>query len=116
MTDRSATASLRVPLRPNAVDRVPKMPTAQGSGSVIGMSGLPQYEYVRLADRIEADIRSGRLPVGAALPGERAMTEVYQVSIGTVRRAVRELRERGLVVTLPNKGTFVKAPPEDAPE
>jgi DNA-binding GntR family transcriptional regulator len=75
------------------------------------MSDLPQYEYVKLADRIEAEIRSGTLPVGAALPGERAMTEIYQVSIGTVRRAVRELRERGLVATLAAKGTFVLEPP-----
>ncbi|MFD0543662.1 winged helix-turn-helix domain-containing protein [Streptomyces mexicanus] len=76
------------------------------------MSGLPQYEYVKLADRIAADIASGKLPAGAALPGERAMTEIYGVSIGTVRRAVRELRERGLVATLPAKGTFVVGPPD----
>ncbi|MFC8824940.1 GntR family transcriptional regulator [Streptomyces sp. NPDC057137] len=71
------------------------------------MSGLPQYEYVKLADLIAADITSGKLPAGAALPGERAMTEIYGVSIGTVRRAVQELRDRGLVATLPAKGTYV---------
>ncbi|MVO86648.1 GntR family transcriptional regulator [Streptomyces sp. p1417] len=76
------------------------------------MSGLPQYEYVKLADRIAAEIKSGKLAPGAALPGERAMTEIYGVSIGTVRRAVRELRERGLVATLPAKGTFVVGPQE----
>lgn len=75
------------------------------------MSDLPQYEYVKLADTIAAEIASGKLPTGAALPGERAMTEIYSVSIGTVRRAVRELRERGLVATLPAKGTFVITPP-----
>ncbi|MFJ6905620.1 GntR family transcriptional regulator [Streptomyces griseoluteus] len=74
------------------------------------MSGVPQYEYVKLADQIAAEIASGKLPIGAALPGERAMTQVYGVSIGTVRRAVRELRERGLVATLPAKGTFVVDP------
>lgn len=83
------------------------MPTADGRATVAGMSGLPQYEYVKLADQIAAEIASGKLPAGAALPGERAMTEIYSVSIGTVRRAVRELRERGLVATLPAKGTFV---------
>lgn len=71
------------------------------------MGELPRYEYVKLADRIAADIASGKLPSGAALPGERAMTELYSVSIGTVRRAVSELRSRGLVATLPAKGTFV---------
>jgi GntR family transcriptional regulator len=71
------------------------------------VSDFPRYEYVKVADLIAADIASGKLPKGAALPGERAMTEVYGVSIGTVRRAVRELRERGLVATLPAKGTYV---------
>ncbi|WP_405766691.1 winged helix-turn-helix domain-containing protein [Actinacidiphila glaucinigra] len=71
------------------------------------MSDLPRYEYVKLADQVAEDIASGKLPKGAALPGERAMTEIYGVSIGTVRRAVQELRSRGLVATLPAKGTYV---------
>lgn len=80
------------------------------------MSGLPRYDYEKVADRIEEDIRSGKLPVGARLPGEREMTDLYQVSIGTARRAVRELRDRGLVATLAAKGTYVlQPPPADTP-
>ncbi|MFF9278901.1 GntR family transcriptional regulator [Streptomyces griseosporeus] len=67
--------------------------------------------YVRVADAVEADIRAGRLPVGARLPNERDMGAQYGVAPGTARRAVKELRERGLVKTLPNKGTFVVGPP-----
>lgn len=83
------------------------------------MSELPRYEYVKLADAIAAEIASGKLPQGAALPGERAMTELYRVSIGTVRRAIVELRKRELVATLPAKGTYVIGMPEQpdrAPE
>ncbi|GHA52381.1 hypothetical protein GCM10010372_60640 [Streptomyces tauricus] len=83
------------------------------------MSELPRYEYVKLADSIEADIASGKLPQGAALPGERAMTELYGVSIGTVRRTIVELRKRGLVATLPAKGTYVidmPKPSADGPD
>lgn len=69
------------------------------------------YVYVQVADQIEADISSGRLPRGARLPNERALGEQYGVAPGTARRAVRELRERGLVVTLPNKGTYVTGRP-----
>jgi DNA-binding GntR family transcriptional regulator len=76
------------------------------------MSELPKYVYVEVADKVEADIRSGRLPVGARLPNERDMGAQYGVAPGTARRAVQELRERGLVATLPNKGSFVIAPPE----
>ncbi|MEU7718106.1 winged helix-turn-helix domain-containing protein [Streptomyces tibetensis] len=78
------------------------------------MTELPRYEYVKLADAIATDIASGKLPQGAALPGERAMTDLYRVSIGTVRRAVVELRKRGLVATLPAKGTYVIGMPEAA--
>ncbi|MEU8705995.1 GntR family transcriptional regulator [Streptomyces sp. NPDC048565] len=78
------------------------------------MSDFPRYEYVKLADAIAADIASGTLPKGAALPGERAMTELHGVSIGTVRRAIVELRRRELVATLPAKGTYVIGTPEAA--
>ncbi|MEU7407546.1 GntR family transcriptional regulator, partial [Streptomyces sp. NPDC044948] len=36
------------------------------------------------------------------------------VSIGTVRRAIVELRNRGLVATLPAKGTYVITGPYSA--
>ncbi|WP_316727366.1 hypothetical protein [Streptomyces sp. 11x1] len=42
------------------------------------------------------------------------MTDLYRVSIGTVRRAVVELWKRGLVATLPAKGTYVIAMPESS--
>jgi len=65
------------------------------------------YEWQRVAARIEQQIADGTLPPGAMLRGERSMAEEYGVAIGTVRRAVRDLRDRGLLVTLPAKGTFV---------
>lgn len=74
------------------------------------------YVFMRVADQVEAEIRGGRLPVGARLPNERAMGEQYGVAAGTARRAVQELRDRGLVVTLPNKGTFVIQPKDTSTE
>ncbi|MDQ0793576.1 winged helix-turn-helix domain-containing protein [Streptomyces sp. B1I3] len=75
------------------------------------MSDEVEYVYVQVADRVEADIRAGRLSVGARLPNERDMGSQYGVAPGTARRAVALLRERGLVKTLPNKGTFVVSVP-----
>lgn len=72
----------------------------------------PQLVYVVVADHIAAQIADGRLPVGARLPGELAMAELYGIARMTVARAVRELRERGLVVTVRGKGTFVAEPPK----
>ncbi|MGK5546288.1 GntR family transcriptional regulator [Streptomyces sp. URMC 127] len=65
------------------------------------------YVYMQVADHVEAQIEAGALRVGARLPGERDLAEEYGVAIGTVRRAVQELRDRGLLITLPAKGTFV---------
>jgi GntR family transcriptional regulator len=70
-------------------------------------AGGPAYVYMRLADHLAARIASGELPADARLPGERDLAAEYGVALGTARRAVEELRDRGLVVTLPGKGTFV---------
>lgn len=87
------------------------LPTGAGCGVSPYVSIMSEesigYVYVRVADQVEAEIRSGRLPKGARLPNERDMGAQYGVAPGTARRAVQELRDRGLVVTLPNKGTFV---------
>ncbi|HEX3778456.1 MAG TPA: winged helix-turn-helix domain-containing protein [Pseudonocardiaceae bacterium] len=67
----------------------------------------PVYLYVQVADHVAARIESGELPPGARLAAEREMADEYRVSLQTARRAVEELRERGLVQTVPVKGTFV---------
>jgi DNA-binding GntR family transcriptional regulator len=66
-----------------------------------------QYVWRALADHLVARIAAGEFPPGAMLPGEREMSEEYGVGVGTFRRAIRELRDRGVVVTLPAKGTYV---------
>ncbi|MFG3330506.1 winged helix-turn-helix domain-containing protein [Streptomyces tendae] len=70
------------------------------------------YVYMQMADHIAERISKGELRPGARLPGERDLAEEYGVAHLTARRATRELRERGLVVTLPAKGTFVAYPTE----
>ena len=75
-------------------------------------AGGPAYTYVKVADHLAARIAAGELPPGAMLPAERDLAAGYGVALGTARRAVEALRERGLVVTLPAKGTFVTAPGE----
>lgn len=67
--------------------------------------GPPAYVYVKVADHLQARIRAGEWAV--MLPGEQAMAEDYGVAIGTIRKALRVLRERGAVTTLPGRGTFV---------
>jgi DNA-binding GntR family transcriptional regulator len=42
------------------------------------------------------------------LRAERDLAAYYQVSYGTVRRAMVVLRERGLIETIHGRGTFVR--------
>lgn len=84
---------------------------ADSGGSPIDPNKIA-YVYMQVADHITARIAAGELRPGARLPGERDLGEEYGVAYLTARRAVRELRERGLVVTLPAKGTFVAYPTE----
>jgi DNA-binding GntR family transcriptional regulator len=67
----------------------------------------PVYEWQRVAADIERRISAGEVPKGGRLENERELADHYRVSAGTVRRAVRDLRDRGLVATLPAKGTYV---------
>jgi DNA-binding GntR family transcriptional regulator len=66
---------------------------------------------MRVADHIAARIAAEDLLADARLPAERDLAAEYGVAIGTARRAVLELRERGLVVTLPGKGTYIVGRP-----
>jgi GntR family transcriptional regulator len=63
--------------------------------------------YMRVANDIAARIASGELDAGARLRSERGLAEHYEVSYGTVRRAMEVLRERGLITTIHGRGTFV---------
>jgi DNA-binding GntR family transcriptional regulator len=81
------------------------------------VSGVPDFDpaaadyiYAAMADHIEARIVAGDLRPGDRLPGERDLAAEYGVALGTVRRATQELRDRGLVRTVPVKGTFVTKP------
>ena len=65
------------------------------------------YAWQQVADWIARRIEQGELQPGARLEGEREMAQQAGVAVGTVRRAVEDLRQRGLVVTLPAKGTYV---------
>ncbi|GAA0469309.1 hypothetical protein Ade02nite_32220 [Paractinoplanes deccanensis] len=69
----------------------------------------PVPVYVQIADYIEDDIRAGRLRAHDRIPTENDMHAEWGVARTTARRAVHLLRERGLVYTVAQRGTFVNA-------
>jgi GntR family transcriptional regulator len=67
----------------------------------------PKLIYEQVADHIEARIQAGELVPGARLPAERDLATEYGVAYDTIRRATALLRERGLILTIIGRGTFV---------
>jgi len=71
--------------------------------------------YVQVADHLAARIASGELAPGSRLPAELDLAAEYGVAYHTVRGAVKLLRERGLVVTLRGRGTYVPSTRQEPP-
>jgi GntR family transcriptional regulator len=67
--------------------------------------------YMRVAEDIAARIQSGELAPGTRLRSERELAEHYGYSYGSIRSAMKVLRERGLIVTRHGRGTFVRGTP-----
>jgi len=60
-----------------------------------------------IASRAEARIRSGAWAPGTRLPPERELCELLDVSRASLRQALADLEERGLITRHQGRGTFV---------
>ena len=69
----------------------------------------PQPRYRLLAATLAADIESGRYPIGSRLPIETELCVQFGASRFTVREAMRQLVEMGLVTRQTSLGTRVVA-------
>lgn len=63
--------------------------------------------YVQLADILRGMITSGELAPRRPIPSIRTLMQRYEVSDGTVKKAVQVLRDEGLVRTVPGRGVYV---------
>ena len=70
----------------------------------------PTPLYFQLAQAIEGAISGGSLPAGSKLENEVLLAQRYGISRPTVRRAVQELVDKGLVVRKRGVGTQVIQP------
>jgi DNA-binding GntR family transcriptional regulator len=70
------------------------------------ITGGPEPVYRQLAAILRARIVSGDLAPDAPLPSETALCQEYGISRDSVRKAVRLLRDEGLVVTVQGKGSY----------
>jgi len=67
----------------------------------------------QLRELLLADLRNGRWRPGERLPAERQMMESFKVGRSTVRRALTQMKDMGLINQIVGSGTYVAA---DAPE
>jgi GntR family transcriptional regulator len=63
--------------------------------------------YQQLMRRLQNDIAAGVYPAGGRIPSEQLLCDTYRVSRVTVRKAMLDLVQEGLLVRKQGKGTFV---------
>jgi DNA-binding LacI/PurR family transcriptional regulator len=67
----------------------------------------PEQLYLQIINDIKEKISSGELKVGQQLASHNELTEIYGVSLITVRRALSELVKEKVLYSRMGKGTFV---------
>jgi GntR family phosphonate transport system transcriptional regulator len=70
------------------------------------LSGVTLWRQI--ADDVEQEITAGVYAIGERLPGEMEIARRFDVNRHTVRRALAELAQRGLVRAERGSGTFVE--------
>ncbi|WP_185984555.1 GntR family transcriptional regulator [Aureimonas mangrovi] len=69
--------------------------------------------YAQLRDRLAARIAAGEFRPGAAFPSENQLAGETGLSVGTVRRAMQQLVDEGLLERRRGSGTFLRSPAFD---
>lgn len=70
-------------------------------------SPAPLPRYSAICEMLIRDIASGRLTDGERLPPEREMAQELGVAIGTLRKALGALADRGLIRRVQGSGNYV---------
>ncbi|MBY8888519.1 GntR family transcriptional regulator [Streptomyces sp. PTM05] len=66
--------------------------------------------YAQIANALRERIRTGALSAGELLPSEVALAQEYGVVRNTLRRALAQLEQEGLIESLPGRGRMVRPP------
>jgi len=69
---------------------------------------MPLYHQIK--EIIRAEIERGNLKPNEQIPTEQELVEKYKASRITIRRAINDLVEEGLLIKKQGKGTFVAMP------
>jgi GntR family transcriptional regulator len=74
---------------------------------IIISNSSPDPIYEQVGRQVKAQIISGELREGEALPSIRKLAQELQISVITTKRAYEELEKEGFIDTVEGKGSFV---------
>jgi hypothetical protein len=63
--------------------------------------------WIELADYIETRINAGKPPANEIVPNEQEIAKEYQVKVMTARRAIRRLKNLGLIQNVDGRETYI---------
>ncbi|MFV0338324.1 MAG: substrate-binding domain-containing protein [Chthoniobacterales bacterium] len=73
--------------------------------------GRSMSMYKQIRRDLEAQILSGKLPMGAQVPTEKELCDLHGVSRITARKALEDLKKRGIIKRTRGRGSFVDQMP-----
>lgn len=71
---------------------------------------IPVPLYYQLKEIILSEIKKGTYKNGDAIPTEKELCEMFDISRTTIRQAIKELENEGWLYRVKSKGTFVSSP------
>ncbi len=71
---------------------------------------IPVPLYFQLKEIILSEIKKGTYKDDDAIPTEKELSEIFDISRTTIRQAIKELENEGWLYRLKSKGTFVSRP------
>ncbi len=74
-------------------------------------TGAALPKYIQISEMLIREIAAGRLVEGARLPPEREMADELAISVGTLRKALGDLAEKGLLKRVQGSGNYVRQGP-----
>jgi len=76
---------------------------------IILMNSSDEPIYQQIVSQVKAQIISGELSAGDALPSMRTLAAQLRISVITTKRAYEELERDGFIENFAGKGCFVKS-------
>lgn len=94
---------------PQTNTRTKALPLQAGAGNGPD-DGAELLKFERIAEDLRGEIRCGSLKPGRLLPSQAELMKTYRASSLTTQKAIRLLKDEGLVAPRQGRGTFVAAP------